>query len=191
MALKERLYTNAEFWAFTDSPENADKLFELIDGVIVEMPSPSFFHGLIVAEILFFLKLYLRQHEVGYVGGDNYDFVLDDGLIFRPDVAYVAKGHFTEFPQRCEFSPDIAVEVISPSNSPTELMRKVDAYLEYGSKQVWVVSPQDKTVYVYLPLDDGSANIRKYTTADTLDGGDVLPGFSVTVGNFFPAIKAD
>lgn len=190
MALKERLYTNEEFWAFTDLAENADKSFELIHGVVVEMPSASFLHGLIIARITHFIMAYLLNNQIGYVVGDGYDFVLDEGLIFRPDAAYVAKGHFTEFPKRCDFSPDIAVEVVSPSNTPHELMRKVDAYLEFGSKQVWMVYPEDKTLYVYHPLEDGSINLRKYTATDTLDGGDVLPGFSVSVSDLFPEITA-
>ena len=71
------------------------------------------------------------------------------------------------------------------------MMRKVDAYLEYGSKQVWVVYPEDQTLYVYHPMDDGSINLRKFTVTDTLEGGDVLPDFSVQVGEFFPEIEGE
>ena len=118
MALKERVYTNEEFWAFTELPQNDGKRFELIDGVIVEMPSPSFLHGLIIARITHFIMAYLFSHKIGYVVGDGYDFEITEGLVFRPDAAYVAKGHFTEFPQRCKFSPDIAVEVVCPVIHP-------------------------------------------------------------------------
>jgi Uma2 family endonuclease len=190
MALKERIYTNKEFGAFVDLPENADKLFELIDGVIIEMPSPSPLHGLIAAEILFLLKLYLKEHDIGFVVGDANDFVLAEGLVFKPDVAYISRAQMDKLPLKFEFSPDIAVEVASPSNTSHELMRKIVAYLEHGSKQVWVVYPDDKTLFVYHPHEDGGIYLRVHTATDTLDGSDVLPGFNVSVGDFFPEITS-
>src|SRR5206468_3707014 len=95
----------------------------------------------------------------------------------RPDLAYVS---FQRWPQRVipagnawEVAPDLAVEVISPSNSATEVQEKIKEYFKYGVRLVWVIYPIPQLVHVYESLKE----IRVLEVVDTLEGGTVLPGF--------------
>jgi Uma2 family endonuclease len=83
-------------------------------------------------------------------------------------------------------APDLAVEVVSPSNSPRDLLTKIEHYLEFGTQLVWAVYPDEQIVDVYRLADDGGMHIQKFTVGDRLDGENVLPGFSLPVRNIFP-----
>ena len=80
-----------------------------------------------------------------------------------------------------ELAPDLAVEVVSPSDSANEIQEKVNEYLDVGVRLIWVVYPIQHTVTVYAADRAG----RLLNEADTLDGGDVLPGFSLAVADIF------
>jgi Uma2 family endonuclease len=186
MATREQTYTNEAFWEFVERPENADKNFELIYGVLVEVPSPSLPHGMISAKIAALFIVYLDKNDIGYAVGDSMDFDLASGVILKPDAAFISKARLPIITNRVNIAPDIAVEIVSPSNTPTELLHKAETYLRYGTQQVWVIYPDERLVYVYTAGDAGSLNLRKYTEADTLTGGDILPEFSVSVAKIFP-----
>lgn len=186
-----QIYTNEEFWAFCEAPENADKLFELINGVVYEMPSPSPLHGLIISQILYLFKVYLTQEAIGYVFGDNNDFELAPGVVLKPDVAYISKTRLPKIPHRLTVAPEIAVEVASPSNSEEQLLEKTLTLIGYGTKFVWIVYPDTKVVWVYRPAGDGSLNLRKFTETDTLEVGNILPGFSIPIGEIFAGIEME
>ena len=78
--------------------------------------------------------------------------------------------------------PDLAVEVISPSDLAEEIMDKLADYFAADVRQVWVIYPSSRIVYVYDALD----KVRALGTADSLDGSAILPGFKLTVGSIFP-----
>lgn len=184
-------FTNEEFRAFCEAPENANKRFELINGVIYEMPSPSPLHGLIISQILYLFKAYLVHQALGYVFGDNNDFDLAPGVVLKPDVAYISKTRLPKIPPRLTVAPEIAVEIVSPSNTEEQLLEKTLTFISYGTKLVWIVYPDTKTVWVYRPAGDGSLNLRKFTAVDRLDAEDILPGFSITVSDIFAGIEVE
>lgn len=185
------IQTNEEFWAFCEAPENADKLFELINGVIYEMPSPSPLHGLIISQILYLFKAYLVHQAIGYAFGDNNDFELAPGVVLKPDVAYISKTRLPKIPHRLSVAPEIAVEIVSPSNTEEQLLEKTLAFISFGTQLVWIVYPETKVVWVYRPAGDGSLNLRKFTGEDRLDVGDILPGFSIAVRDIFTGIELE
>ncbi|MBY0231542.1 MAG: Uma2 family endonuclease [Gemmataceae bacterium] len=102
-----------------------------------------------------------------------------------PDVGYWSRARLPIPPTDGypEISPDLAVEVMSPHDVFRELYQKVREYLRAGTKQVWVFLSEDRSGGVFYP--DGSEKLLNEN--ETLDGGDVLPGFSCRVGDFFPA----
>ncbi len=173
------------------SAQHPDKRYELIHGEIFEVPSPRPLHGLIAARILYFLMAYVMQTDRGYAVGDSNDFVLSGEDIFQPDAAYISKERLPHLPERFQLAPDLAVEIVSPSNTASEMQYKVETYIRYGSKLVWVVYPEQKSVYVYRPEGDGSLNLRKLTGEEHLEGGTVLPGFSVATSSIFPTIEQE
>lgn len=193
MELRERLMTTDEFYEFVDRPENALKSFELLDGVLYEMPSASAIHGIIASHFIGLLAIW--QHTIkqtlGYPVGDNNDFELAPGTVLQPDAAFVSKGRSSNVRKRFKIAPDVAVEVVSPSNTPLDILTKVETYIRYGTLMVIVMYIDEKAVRVYTPNADGSLTLRKLTADDTLDGGAVLPGFSVRVGDLFPDVDVD
>jgi Uma2 family endonuclease len=112
-------------------------------------------------------------------------FCLSQGLVRIPDVAFVSwnripNGQFPEKPIP-DLVPDLAVEVISPSNTRKEMEEKLEEYFEKGVRLVWFVRPRARVVDVYTSADQ----FARLTASATLDGGDVLPGFSIVVGDLF------
>jgi Uma2 family endonuclease len=104
-----------------------------------------------------------------------------------PDAAFISKERHSElsgvaFP----LAPDLAVEVISPGKNSNDVLEKVKQYIDAGTHIVWTVFPLDHVVYVWTPSGDDSLNMRVVRLDDALDGGDVLPGFTVPLRKVFP-----
>lgn len=184
MAVVEKLYTAEEFWRLASLPENEERRLELDDGVIVDMGSSSRINTVTAMRIGTFLNNYVIPNDLGYVTGADGGFQLSPRRVRRPDVAFVAKTHEVTL-EGVEFSiaPDLAVEVVSPDE---DIFKKAREYFAAGTKIVWAVYTDEKRVYVFLPDASGSLSIHPYGEDDTLDGGDVLPGFTLPVRDIFP-----
>lgn len=186
MNVQEKLYTLEEFEAFVN--ENADKRFELIQGEIHEVPSAEPIHAQIIANILAELKLFIRETDVGYAFADSVDYFLPNDDVFIPDVSYISKERQPSLPKKFTIAPDLAVEVVSPSNSMREILKKVESYIACGTKIVWVIYPDEKTVDVWRSAGDNGLHKQKFDLNGTLDGSDFLPGFRIAVKDIFQGI---
>lgn len=174
--------TTAEFWDYCQLPENQARFFELIEGEIIEVLPSNPRSSEIAVEIAFLLITYLRQNPFGRVTGEQGGYNLTPTTTVAPDVAFISKERQTEFPATGfnPIAPDLAVEVMSPSDAYPDVLRKVSLYLQHGTRLVWVVNEAESAVIVHTPL-----GFKVYQLTDTLDGGDVLPGFSLPVKNIF------
>ena len=177
------------FIALVDSPEYADRIVELVEGEIIEMSKPSGLHG----QITFLLSLkignFVVDNGLGIVTAADTGFVLernpDDGDTVRGlDIAFLSGGKAPAVlpDQLVDVAPDLAVEVISPSNKATDMHRKVRQLLAAGTTLIWIVYPELRNVDVHTR--EGAITLNE---ADTLSGGDVLPGFEIPVREIFPA----
>lgn len=184
MLLLTKHITVEEFEQFVEQPENADKLFEYVGGEIIEVPSNAFASE-ISATILFFIKLYLRENKIeGHVTGEAGGYMVS-GERYAPDVAFIfavkqpvlAKRGYNPAP------PDLAVEVDFPSTdeSRRNLRIKIGNYIAAGTV-VWVVDAEQKQIEVYIP----GQPVKVFTAKEILNGGDVLPGFTLAVKDIFP-----
>jgi Uma2 family endonuclease len=186
MVITQQKITNAEYFAL----EAGEKRYELHEGVLIEMPSPSPLHNWIVALLVRLLLNYALEQKLGYVFGDNLDYVMDEGLILKPDVSFVAAGRFTSFPRHFDFAPDLAVEVISPSNTASEMLYKVDTYLQYGTRLVWIVDPETRVVVVYRKGEGQHLSALRLNINETLTGEDVLPDFQLALADLFAQVDS-
>lgn len=187
VAHPKQAYTLEDLRAIEALPGNADKYFELINGEIYEVPSPNPLHNFIVAQIVFFLISFVRPRQLGYVFGDATSYTLPNGDELIPDASYISKERQSfPFPDKFFIAPDLAVEVMSPINREREMMDKAESYLESGTRLVWVVYPVLQAVDVIHRNEDGSLNVQKVNLDGTLDGEDVLPGFTLPVRDIFP-----
>lgn len=167
-------------------PEHRDKWFELINGVIYEVLMPSSLHAFVALLIAARLLDFVLRHELGYVLGDGCVYRLPNGDELIPDASFVAKGRAHPVPAaRLELAPDLVLEVASPGNTHTALMDKMTIYLENGTRLGWLVYPDKQIVFVYMPNTDGSMTLRKLGIDDALDGGEVLPGFTLPLRDVF------
>lgn len=187
-AIQERTgpHTRADLAALDALPENKDKRFELINGEIYEVPAASLLHNWIITQLVFLLKTFVDPRSLGVVFGDGAGFDLPNGDSVEPDVAFVAGADATALPKRYNIAPDLAVEVVSPSNTPTEMSDKIDSYLTSGTNRVWVVYPERHVIEVFRRLGDRSTAYETYRMGDTVIGEGVMEGFTLRVGDIFP-----
>ncbi|MFI5461142.1 MAG: Uma2 family endonuclease [Isosphaerales bacterium] len=169
--------------------DHEDRLYELVDGILVEK-TVGYEESYIAGEILTRLKNFVERRKLGLVNGEGGMVKLDIDLVRIPDVSFVSWDRVPgrKFPteQVPPLVPDLAVEVISPSNTPKEMDEKLHEYFEKGGRLVWFVRPKSRVVDVYTAPD----RFTRLTASARLDGGDVLPGFSVQVGKLFQKPKA-
>jgi Uma2 family endonuclease len=182
MVIHERRYTVEEFDELVKRPENADKLLELIGGEIIEVPSNPY-ASMIAMRILIALGIFLQGKDWGFLTGEAGGYVVS-GERYAPDVAYISKARQPQLAQEGynPNPPDLAVEVDFPSTyqSQKELRTKVANFTAAGTV-LWVVLPEVKEVEVYVP----GQPMKRMTVGETLDGGEVLPGFTLAVSDIF------
>lgn len=182
MAINEekRLLTIEEFEQIADSPENADRILELINGEIVEKVGTEE-HSYIQSLFARLLGNFADAHQLGIVLTEpRYRKPDDVRNSLLPDVAFRSlnrplnkKGSIPEL-------PDLAIEVKSPEQSLRTLRNKVRYYITHGVKLVWLVNPEAQVVEVYTLEDEVTLGMN-----DVLTGGDVLPGFTLLVRDIF------
>jgi Uma2 family endonuclease len=161
-----------------------DGLWELIDGEPVEVTPSSDRSGWIAGEVFGRVRDHVRSHNLGWAFPPETGFVLfdDRATVRSPNAAFVRRDRLAELTdQFVSLAPDLAVEVLSPSDRMADALSKVAMYLQAGVRLVWLVDPSEWTVTVFRP----DAALTRLEAADTLDGGDVLPGFSLPVAEIF------
>jgi Uma2 family endonuclease len=160
--------------------------YELQAGMLVSEPCPGFRHGRVMAVVAELLSAHVRRNRLGVVLAGDSGFILarQPDTVRGPDVAFVSNESY----ERCgdtvkAFSgaPDLAVEVLSPSNTPAGIRAKVADYLAAGTRRVWVVDSETRSVTVYASL----LSPHVVGEDELLEGDDVIPGFRVRVGEFF------
>lgn len=172
-----------EEYASLDEPEN-QWITELVRGLVVREPRPGSLHGRVQVELGRILGNWARESRRGLVVAESGFILSDDPATLRgPDIAVVLDGRSGEGQPGgwIRGAPDVAVEVLSPSDTSSGVMEKVLEYLEAGAKLVWIVDAQARSVTVYRP--DRSASLLR--GGDTLLGEDVLAGFTIALGDLF------
>ncbi|MCC6125310.1 MAG: Uma2 family endonuclease [Pirellulales bacterium] len=168
-----------------DLDDHEDRLCELIDGILVEK-TVGFYESYLTVAIIALLSNYVREHKLGIVLGTDGMILLSPGLVRIPDVSFISwnrlPGHKVPRDPICTVIPDLAVEVLSRGNTKKEMDRKLTDYFTAGVRQVWYVYPKKREIQVFHSLQE----FQTLTDKQTLEGGDVLPGFSVEVKSFFP-----
>lgn len=166
-----------------------DRIVELVEGVIVDMSRPGWEHGEILSFVHASIAVYVREKRLGRVAVGDSGFVLErreDGkdTVRGLDLAFVSNERASEHLSSgwTAIAPDLAVEVISPSNKASDIAKKIQQLLNAGTALIWIVYPELRTVTVHTA--DGAKSLAEN---DTLSGGDILPGFEIRVSDIFPS----
>lgn len=174
-----RPLTIAEFEA-----EAREGLWELIDGEPIEMTPSSDRSSWIATEVAYYIRDYLRDHQIGRVFGADAGFILfaDRDTVRAPDAAFVRierlpelTGAFVPIP------PDLAIEVLSPSDRLADALAKATMYLQAGVSLDWLFDPMKRTVIIFQQ-DEGPITLGE---GGVLSGEDVLPGFTLPLATLF------
>jgi Uma2 family endonuclease len=178
---RTQLMTAEEFFEL----DILDGRAELVRGRVVRMSFPGMQHGVVAVKIGARLLGFVEAHALGYVFVETGCITARDPDTVRgPDVAYLSFDRMAgQAPpvQFLPFAPDLAVEVISPSQRPKGIRAKVQDWFGGGARCVWLVYPATRNLYVLASPTD----VQILGPGDTLGGGDLLPGFSCPVAALF------
>ncbi len=157
------------------------KRVELVRGVLVVREPTGYRHGRISMELAFLLSTHVKQTGVGeiVIGETGFKLASDPDTVRAPDVAFIRRERLPD-PRTLGFpalGPDLVVEVLSPRDRPGETLAKVGDWLEGGARLVWVIDPERRAARVYRQ-DGTETHLAEH---GTLDGEDVLPGFTCTL----------
>jgi Uma2 family endonuclease len=166
-----------------DIDAHEDRLCELVDGILVEK-TMGFRESMLACFLSRIIGNWVAPQRLGRVAGEGGMMRLAPGLVRIPDVSFVARD---QFPSNAlsqpipDLAPTLAVEVLSESNTRKEMSQKLQEYFAAGTKLVWYVDPKTRTVDVFTAVD----RCVRLTEQETLDGGEVLPGFTLPLKELF------
>ena len=189
MAIQKRMHTIDDVREMQRQSGIADRHYELIEGELVEMSPANLLHAWLASKISRQLDNYSEERDLGatFVEGGFYP-PNDRHTLLAPDVAFVSNKRLPRpMPQTfVGFMPDLAVEIMSPSNTVIELREKAAIYLQNGTRMVWIVKPEQEGVEVCRSVEGGQIKVDFVGVEGSLSGEDVLPGFELALRKLFP-----
>ena len=188
MATQERVYTVEDVWRLEQQPLRPTEKYYLIDGELLIKMAPAQHHATAASELSRHLGNFVAEHDLGRVLIEcGYHPPGDRRTVLLPDVAFEAMPRAAQPPLTtyAPYMPDLAVEIISPSQTLAQVRRKAEAYLRHGTALVWLVDPIAKTAEVWRRGDDGAPNSETVSGDGELSGDDILPGFRLPLERVF------
>ena len=183
MSTQKTLLTADEFYHLY---AHKDGRYELVDGEVVELSPARRRHGRTAINIGTAFNLYSRQRGIGYAEVEV-GYIVRQGpdTVRGPDVSFVLNDSDEYDDGFVPGAPDIAVEVVSPSNTASEMERKVREYLTAGSQRVWVVHSATPAAPRQVLIHRSDGTILTYTNDDVITDEELLPGFSLPLAEIF------
>ena len=168
-----------------DLLEQEGRACELVDGTLVEKPLGTI-ESFLAAILIQVLRNFTSAKKLGMVSGEQGPYRLRLGLVRLPDVAFISwsriPGDLKDLPAIAPVVPNLAIEVLSESNTKAEIKRKLEEYFASGVQLAWIFDPRAKALAVHLSAGPPDQILSQ---ADTLDGGAVLPGFELKLADLF------
>lgn len=166
-------------------PDDGNR-YELVKGELIRMAPAGYEHGVRTVELTAALHRHIKAHNLGVVCAAETGFLIsqEPDTVRAPDIAFITRERVEKAGTIKSYwigAPNLAVEVTSPGDTVRQVEEKVAEWLDAGAQIVWVVSPKLHTVTVYRSLTD----IVTLTEKDTLDGGNIVPGFQIKIAEIF------
>ncbi len=189
-ATETYLMTADELLELPTYVDGNDYRYELIRGELKKMSPTKPLHGIVCTRIAVPLNQFVEERDLGLVFAAETGFLVehDPDTVVGADAAFVSNENLARvetFEKFFPFAPDLAVEVLSPGNTVDEIEEKIALYFAAGARLVWVANPKRRTFAVYRSPHE----VQILTEADTLNGGDVLPGFTYNLAKLFTTGK--
>ncbi|AFY62194.1 Uma2 family endonuclease [Synechococcus sp. PCC 6312] len=183
VALESKTWTDAEFM---DLPSDGHR-YELVNGEVVDMGNSGMEHGYFASILLAELTIFVRKNKLGAICDSSTAFTLKNGNKRSPDIGFIGRERLRGLsrPLRGFFegAPDLVVEILSPGNTVEEMHQKIVEYFANGTRLLWKVDPSERSILVY----HSSEPDQLLGMGDSLDGEDIVPGFSMAVNELFEA----
>jgi Uma2 family endonuclease len=167
---------------FIRLPEPPDATYELVEGELITVSPGMFPHNIVRDNVLVVFRAFLAGRKLGTVVAEQ-AFHLFADTVRVPDVAFIRSGRNLATDRPIEGAPDLAVEVVSPTNTPREISRRISDYFAAGCKRVWVLYSDEKEVYIH-----GLGGVVRRPGDELLEDPELFPGFSVKVSALFEAL---
>lgn len=169
-------------------PESETKRYELLEGELVMVPSPTYRHQLILGKLEFLLRKFIQESDLGIVLDAPFDVVFEEAgerRITQPDIFFISKER-TEIiaEEEIQGAPDLVVEIISPRTEERDRGYKKTLYARHGVKEYWIVDPEKRKVEVFTLGEKGFELVQTYKSAESLTSP-LLPGLKVNLKEVF------
>jgi len=168
---------------FDNYPFEEDKRYELDEGELIEMTRPAYKHNRVMRRLVFKLEVYFLQHPIGEPLLSENLYALAPSIRRSPDVAIILGDRRAELENAkvIPIIPEIAVEILSPSETPRMIHRKLKQYFEAGVKEVWLIDPDSQEAEIWT----GPSLPNHVLTSSEALSTTLLPGFSVPLEELF------
>jgi Uma2 family endonuclease len=193
MAIQEKIYTIDELWEISQGEDADIRHFELDEGELIEVSPTSDIHGLIAMWLAHLILTFVKAHSLGKVFAAETGFIISTNpktgrnTVRAPDVSFVSKERLVPLTGKFNpIAPDLAAQVVSPTDRAVQIRRKVDQYLQAGTRLVWIIYPDEKLIDVFQPQKPAVT----FKIDDVLDGNDVLPGFTLSIRTVFAELES-
>ena len=179
----QKTKTKLTYDDYAKTPE--DERWELINGELIKVATPSVAHQMALSEIIFPLATFVKAGDLGSVFPRPTDVVLSDYDTVQPDVVFVSKERESVITRaNIQGAPDLVVEILSPSTARWDWRDKFDLYELHGAPEYWLADPGFRTIWVFVLREGAFAEAGRYGEGDTLVSP-TLAGFELDLSDVF------
>jgi len=165
----ERPQVKFTYEGYRNLPDSETNRYELLEGELVMVPSPTTYHQGILRDLGYILSEFVRKHELGLVFFAPLDVVLSEESVLQPDILFISKGRSRIVAEEnIQGSPDLVVEILSPATAERDRTYKRALYARHGVLEYWIVDPKEKSVEVLALGERGFETAGIYEETETM-----------------------
>jgi len=172
---------------YRNAPESERERYELFEGELVMVPSPSFKHQLILGNLVDLLRKFVSENDLGMVLFAPLDVILSDDTVLQPDMLFVAKERASiAVKEGIRGAPDLVIEILSEATAKRDRTYKRALYARHGVKEYWLVDPATKTIEVLELEEQGFSRVARYACKEKAPlKSPLLAGLSIDLEKVF------
>lgn len=173
----------ATYSDYLQTPEGGK--FQLIDGELIEMTSPSLNHQEVLLNLVSEIRGYLVKNKIGKVFVAPLDVYFSEEEVYQPDILFLLTASFSKMKEnKIEGAPDLVIEVLSPSTAYYDLKHKKSVYAKQGVKEYWIVDPMEKSVEIFENLDGKFSSLGEFKKSESIQSK-LISGLEIHLETIF------
>jgi len=182
-----RVNTNIKFSYrdYKSLPESDTKRYELIEGELIMVPSPTTYHQRIAGNLEYVLREFMESRNLGFIYHAPCDVVLSEENVFQPDIFFITRERseiITE--ENIQGPPDLVIEILSPSTAERDRTHERTLYARHGVREYWIVDPDERTVKIMILKEKGLDVVGLYQGKARVESP-LLPGLVIDLKQIF------